>query len=62
MRMRIHENRRKRRVAEVDHLRAARDRQIASRIDNLIALNDHHGVLHERVRLTVKESRRFQHD
>src|ERR1041384_7382243 len=62
MRVRIHETRRKRRVAQIDHLRVARDRQITSRIENLIALNEHHGVLHERVRLTVKESRRFQRD
>ena len=62
MRMRIHEARRKRRIAQVDHLRAARDWQIASRIENLIALHDHDGVLHERVRFTVKESRRFQRD
>jgi hypothetical protein len=58
--MRIHETRRKRCVAEVNYLRIARDRQIASRSGNLIALNDHHGVLHKRVRLPVKESRRFQ--
>ena len=60
MRMRIHETRRERSVAEVDHLRAARDRQVASCIDNLIALHDNDTVLHERVRFAVEESRRFE--
>jgi hypothetical protein len=60
--MRIHETRRKRRITEIDYLRIARDRQIAPCFDNLIALHDHHGVLQKRVRLTIKKSRRFQHD
>ncbi len=62
MRMRIHEAGRKRRIAQIDYLCVARDRQIAPSIDNLIALHDYHGVLHERVRFAVKESRCFQHD
>ena len=62
MRMRIHEARGKCCITQIDYLRVARDRQIAPGIDNLIALNDHHGILHERVRLTVKESRRLQND
>jgi hypothetical protein len=36
-------------VTQVDHLRIARNRQIAADIDNLIALNNHDPVFHERI-------------
>jgi hypothetical protein len=58
--MRIHEAGRKRRIAQIDYLCVAWDRQIAPGIDNLIALHDYHAVLQERVRFAVKESRSFQ--
>ena len=44
------------------NLRAAGNRQIASRIDNLVALHDNDAVLHERVRFAVEHPRRFEHD
>ena len=62
MRVRIYETRRKRRVAEVDNLRAVWGRQIASRIDNFVALYDDDGVLHERVRFAVEHPCGFKHD
>src|SRR5262250_920867 len=52
MSMCIHETRRKRRVAKVDYLRVAWNRQTVSCVDNLIALHDNDAVLYERVRFS----------
>ena len=45
--VRIHEAGGKCCVSEIDHLRAAWERQVTSRIDNFVAAHDHHAVLQE---------------
>src|SRR5207244_7357069 len=62
MRMPGHEAWRKGRVTEVDNLRISRRRQIASGVDNFVALNNDDAVLGERFRFTVEKSRSFQND
>ena len=62
MGVRVHEAGRQRRVAEIDDSARRLGRQIAANIDNLVALHDHDAVLHERLRFSVEQSRRFQHD
>src|SRR5690349_12759680 len=62
MRVRIHETRRKRRVAQIDYLRVSWDWHITSRIENLIALHVGDDVLRVRIGLTDKEPRRVQRD
>ena len=59
MRVPIHESGRKRRVAEIDHLRVSWRAQIASGIDDFAALNDDNAVLHECFRLAIEQTRRF---
>src|SRR4051794_3616566 len=62
MRVTIHESRRKRGVAEIDHLGVSGRGQVASRIDDLVSLNNDDAVLHERVRFSIKQTRRFEDD
>src|SRR5437588_2949538 len=62
MRMCVHEPGRKRRVAEIDHLRALRDGQVAAGISNLVALDDNNAVRHQRLRFAVEESSGFESD
>jgi len=62
MRVRVHETRRKRRVAKVDDLRAVWDRQIASRIGNFVALHDNDGILRQGVRFAVEHPRSLERD
>jgi hypothetical protein len=57
MRVGIHKSRAKRCIAKVDHACGAGDWQIASCINNLVALHDDHAVLHEGFRFAVEHSR-----
>lgn len=58
--MRVHEPRRKRRVTEIDHLRAAGDRQVAAGIGDGVALDNDDAVRDERLCFAIKESSGFQ--
>ena len=60
--MRVHEPGRERRIAQIDHLRAARGRHIAAYVDDLIALHDDDGILHERLRFPIEQSRGLERD
>ena len=62
MRVRIHETRRERRIAQIDDARFLGNRQAAAGIDDLVALDDHHAVGHERLCFSVEEARRFKRD
>ena len=62
MRMGIRKARAKRCLAKIDQSGRSGDRQIASHINNFVALHNEHTVLHETVRLTVEQSRSFQCD
>jgi hypothetical protein len=62
MRMRVHEPWRERRIAEVDHLRALRNREVAPCVHNLVALHDHDAVRHESLRFTVEKPGRLQNN
>ena len=62
MGVRVDKARGKRRIAKIDHLRAAWDRQIAANIDNLIALDDDNAVLHERFRFPIEHALGFERD
>src|SRR5260370_2200401 len=56
MRMPVHESGRKRGVAEIDDLRISRRRQVASGIDNLVALNNDDAVLGQRFRFSIEQT------
>src|SRR5437762_5191131 len=62
MGVRVHEPGRKRGVAEVDDLRALRDREIATGIDDFVALNDDDAVRNERFRFAIEKARGFESD
>ena len=62
MRMRVHESRRQGRVAEIDHLCAIRNREVAANIDNFVALDDDDSVLHERFRFPIEHAFGFERD
>src|SRR5256714_14819065 len=62
MRVAVHESGRKGRVAEIDHLRALGNREVAAGIDDFIALDDDDAVAHERFRFAVEESSGFESD
>ena len=62
MGMPVHEAWRKGRVAEVDDLRIRRRRQIASGVDNFVALNNDDAVLGQRFRFAVEQTRCFENN
>ena len=62
MGVRIHETGRKRRVAEIDDLRALRNGQVAAGIHDLVALNNDDAVGHQRLCFSVKETGGLQCD
>jgi hypothetical protein len=49
-------------IAEIDHLRTLRNRDIRTCIDNLVALDKHHSVLNQRARFSIEQSRCLQRD
>jgi hypothetical protein len=58
----IHEPWRECGVPEINHLRVGWRGQIASRIHNLIALNNNHAITRECIRFSIEQTRRFQND
>ena len=46
-------------VAEIDHLRALRNGDVPSRIDDFSILHNHHAVLDQGVRFSIEQSRPF---
>jgi len=60
--MSVHESGCKRDIAEIDHLRVSRDRQITANVHNLIALDDDDTMLHECCRFSIEHALRFEHD
>jgi len=62
MRMRVHEAGGQCGVAQIDHLRIWRHRQVAARIHNLVPLNDDNAIANERLRLAIEQAGGFQRD
>ena len=62
MRVRVHETGRKRRVAEINHLRIGWNLHVASDVRDHIALHKHDRVAHQRFRFPIEKPRRFERD
>ena len=62
MRVCVHESRCKRCIPQVDHLRAARRRQIAANVNDRVSLHNDDAILHQRFRFPIEHALGFKHD